>query len=691
MTDKFFNRHIIIKIIVIVVASILVMRLFKLQVIDDYEAIADNQSIYRQVIYPARGALLDRKGKMILNNTIKYNLCFTPKKVDKLMDTTRLCKILGITDSTFKETYRRALLKEQNLNRSIPVFKELGEEIVAGLHEFVDNYTGLELQPHTVRNSPYSCGGLIIGYTGEVSNEMLKKERYASYAKGDYVGITGLENKYEEFLRGVRGIKHLKRDNFNRIIGSYKNGKLDTIAKKGEDLELFLDIELEQYAEKLLANKLGSLVAIDPKTGGILAMVSTPSFDPNIVNASDRSSKMGAMLLDATKPLYNRAVLAEYPPGSTFKPLTAMVALDEGVITPSFGLGCGGSYHACGSKIGCTHSGGGHAAHLGNAMANSCNSYFCHLFRLAVDNPAIGDKRKGLAKWKEYMNNFGFGKPIGVDLPNERGGYIPGPEWYDKTYNNNWNSCNNCMNGMGQGEVTATPLQMANSLCIIANKGYYYTPHFVKSIGGDAKHPAIKKYLNKHTPVHIPPEMYYAVHAGMEKVVAEGTGKIAKIPNIKVCAKTGTVENYAVVNGKRVKLVNHSMFVAFAPMEDPKIVVAVAVENSGYGATWAGPIASLIIQKYLTDTIPKNRKAVETKMFKSKVIPSYIYILDSLQKQKDRAIQARKLFVTDSIKRFNHLRDSLLKAKPTTQIKQPIKSFKQLFAYIPKRNEYISH
>ncbi len=669
MTDKFYNRHIIIKIIVTAVACLLVLRLFKLQIIDDFEGIAENQSIYRKVVYPARGALIDRKGKEILTNTIKYNLCFIPKKLDKNMDTLSLCKVLGITDSTFKETYRRALLKEQNLNKSIPVFKDLGEETVASLHELIDNYTGLELQAHTVRNSPYACGGLVIGYTGEVTTEMLKKERYSSYAKGDYVGISGLENSYEEFLRGTRGIKRLKRDNYNRIIGSYKDGKLDTVAVKGADLQLFLDIELEQYAEKLLSNKLGSLVAIDPKTGGILAMVSTPSFDPNIVNSPERSQKMGEMLLDATKPMFNRATLAQYPPGSTFKPLTAMVALDEGVITPSFGLNCGGSYHACGSKIGCTHSGGGHAAHLGNAMANSCNSYFCHLFRLAIDNPKIGDKRKGLSKWKEYMNNFGYGLPTGVDLPSEKGGYIPGPELYDKMYNGNWNSCNNCMNGMGQGEITATPLQMANAMCIIANKGYFYTPHFVKSINGDTAHNKLAKFLVKHKPVNINPDMFYAVHAGMEAVVTQGTGKVAKIPNIKVCAKTGTVENYANVNGKKVKLVNHSMFVAFAPMEDPKIVVAVAVENSGYGATWAGPVASLVIQKYLTDTIPKNRKALEQKMFKSKVIPKYVYILDSLQKQKDRAMQERKVFMADSIARFKQIRDSLMKVRGLSENK----------------------
>jgi penicillin-binding protein 2 len=673
---------------------ILCVRLFKLQIVEDFGPLAQGQSIHRQVIFPERGALIDRKGEMILNNKRYYNLYVTPKMVNKYMDTTRLCKILSITDSTFKETFRRAALKEPNKSRSILLFKDLSAERVASLHEMIYEFTGFELREHLVRHSPFSCGGLVIGYTGEISSGMLQKKRFEALQKGDYVGITGLENSYEEILRGNLGVKYLTKDNYNRINGSFKGGSLDTAGIKGKDLDLFLDIKLQQYAEKLMKNKLGSLVAIDPKTGGILAMVSAPNFDPNIVNSPDRSQTMTAMMNDATKPLFNRATLASYPPGSTFKPITALVALDEGVATPSTGYPCVGRYATCGGKIKCTHAGGGHAANLSNAMANSCNSYFCHMYKLAVENPRIGDKNKGFDLWRDYMHKFGFGMPTGIDLPNEKGGFIPTRQLYDKMYNGNWNACNNCMVGMGQGEVSVTPLQMANAMAIIANKGFYYTPHFVKAVGGDSAHAAIKKFLQRHEPVHIADSAFEAVHDGMERVVTNGTAKIAHIPGIRICAKTGTVENYWIINGKKTKLKNHSMFVAFAPRENPQIAIAVAVENGGYGATWAGPIASLVMEKYLTDTVPRSRKALETKMFNSNLIPKTTYVIDSLLRLQQKFKDDRAKYVGDSIKQFKSIRDSIIKARKAAQTPtqpQPKKRKsvgERLFGYIRPDDEY---
>ncbi len=696
MADQFSNRQNLIRIIILGIGLVLVLRIAKLQLIDNYGAEAAGQSITRNVIFPARGALIDRKGKMILNNSIYYNLLITPKLLDKHMDTARLCAVLGITDSTFKETYRRAQLKEVNKNKPIVVFKDLSEERVAALQELIFNYTGIELQPHSVRSSPYACGGLVIGYTGEINSTLLKNERFSSYNKGDYVGLSGLEKQYEEILRGQRGIKYITRDNLNRPTGAYKNGKLDTAAVKGQDLSLYMDIELEQLTEKLMAHKLGSAVAIDPRTGGILAMVSAPSFDPNIVNAPDKGAQMYKMLTDATKPMYNRAVLAKYPPGSTFKPLSALVALDEGVATAATGYSCGGRYHTCGGKIKCTHSGGGHAANLRNAMGNSCNSYFMHMFKLAVDNPTIGNQKKGLDKWREYMLNFGLGKPLGVDLPDENGGNVPSAAYYDKVYNNNWNSCNMCMLGMGQGELDVTPIQLANAMCIIANKGYYYTPHFVKSVGGDSTHSSLKKYLQKHQAVRIPDSAFEAVFDGMEYVVTNGTGTVAKMNDVRVCAKTGTVENYGplVINGKPLKNKNHSMFVAFAPRENPKICVAVCIENAGFGATWAGPIASLMIQKYLTDTIPPSRKALEKKMYAGNTIPNMVYIVDSLVKQKQRLKEERKKFVADSIAQFKHIKDSIIKSRgqspsDTPSKKKPFKIFSAVTPFYENRQNTI--
>ncbi|MFM2385587.1 MAG: penicillin-binding protein 2 [Bacteroidota bacterium] len=694
MNDVFSSRQTVIRIIFGLMGVILISRLFTLQLIEDFGPLAQGQSIHRQVVFPERGALIDRKGEMILNNKRNYNLYVSPKLVSKHMDTARLCDILDISDSTFKDTYRRALLKTAGPDRSYLLFKDLQAERVASLHEVINEFPGFELREHLVRYSPFSCGALVIGYTAEISPKMLNDTRYSALQKGDYVGISGLENSYEDVLRGKLGIKYQTKDKFNRINGSYKGGELDTLGEKGSDLDLYLDIKLQQYAEKLMNNKLGSLVAIDPKTGGIIAMVSAPSFDPNAIVGADRSRKMLEMLNDATKPMFNRATLASYAPGSTFKPVTALVALDEGVATASTGYPCGGRYSTCGGKIKCTHAGGGHAANLSNAMANSCNSYFCHMYKLAVENPKLADKNKGFDLWRDYMLKFGFGHPTGVDLPTEKGGYIPTRQYYDKMYAGNWNACNNCMVGMGQGEVNVTPLQMANAMCIIANKGYYYTPHFVRAIDGDTAHPKIKKYLQKLSPVHIADSAFEAVHEGMEKVVTNGTARIAKIAGIPICAKTGTVENYWIINGVKTKLKNHSMFVAFAPRDNPKIAIAVAVENSGFGATWAGPIASLVIEKYLTDTIPKNRKGLENKMVKSNVIPKTTYIIDSLQKQYQRMKDAQRQYTKDSLAEFNAIKDSIIKAKKAAQQpKQPStpqkKSLKdRLFGVVRREDEY---
>lgn len=389
-------------------------------------------------------------------------------------------------------------------------------------------------------------------------------------------------------------------------------------------------------------------------------MVSGPSYDPNLLTGKERSKNFSKLFLDATKPLFNRAIKGSYNPGSTQKPLTALVALDEQVITPSYGYPCGGGYYACNKRIGCTHSGGGHAANLRLALANSCNSYFCHIYRLSVDKRAYGNVKNGLHHFYQHMYDFGLGHPLGVDLPHETGGTLFDVKDYDKMYNGSWNSCTNVFVGMGQGEIASTPLQMANSMCIIANRGFYYTPHFVKSVAGNPKDPVLAPYLQKHQVTRIPDTAFGIVGLGMMDVVEHGTGTVAKLPGVEVCAKTGTVENKAIVNGQVMKLQNHSMFVAFAPRINPKIAIAVCVENSGYGATWAGPIASLMIEKYLYDTVSAKRKGLEEKMFTANVIPRYTYVIDSARRLRDRLIWERKVqqkHFADSIK---HYQDSLM-------------------------------
>lgn len=504
-------------------------------------------------------------------------------------------------------------------------------------------FAGFDMVERNIRSYPEPHGGAFLGYIGEVSAGMLKKDRFLTYQQGDYVGLDGLELAYEEVLRGQRGVYFKEKDNFNRPRDAYMKGELDTPAVAGRSLQLYVDAALQKYGEQLMQNKLGSVVAIDPATGGILAMVSGPSFDPNLLRGSDRSRNFANLYKQHTKPLFNRAMKAFYNPGSSQKPMTALIALDVGAITPSYGYPCGGGYNQCGRHIACTHSGGGHAANLRLALANSCNAYFCHIYRLSVDEKKFGGVKNGLHDWYEHMYHFGFGHPTGVDLPYEIGGTLFDTTQYNKMYNGVWNSCTNVFIGMGQGELAATPLQLANAMCIIANRGFFYTPHLVRSVAKNPKDSALAPYLVKHNVTNIPDAMYEIVGLGMMDVVDHGTGTVARMDGIEVCAKTGTVENYAMLNGVRTKLQNHSMFVAFAPRVNPKIAIAVTVENAGYGATWAGPIASLMIEKYLNDTISKKRKPMEERMFKGNVINMrQVAIIDSTQRANDLLRQQRR-------------------------------------------------
>lgn len=641
-------------------AIILLGRLFALQVVDDkYKLLAADQAIYRKVVYPARGVILDRKGKTLMFNNVTFDLMVTPNKITPDMDTALFCSVMAIDKAGFEKTIAK-IINRDGRQRAGVFQAQLSQEKNSRLQENLYLFPGFEMIERTTRTYPQPIGAHIFGYIAEVSKGMLEDERYASYKQGDYVGITGLENIYEEVLRGRRGVEYLVRDVLNRPRDAYKGGTMDTAAIAGKTLSLYLDAELQAYGEKLMAGKIGSAVAIDPKTGGILAMISAPGFDPNLLSGADRSKNIGKLFADPTTPMFNRAIQALYPPGSTFKPLTALIGLDLGVITPAFGYPCGGGYYACGRRIGCTHSGGGHAANLRAAMANSCNAYFCHVFRLSVDAKKFKGVREGVQKWHDYLYNFGLGHKLGIDITGEKPGNIPDSAYFNKIYNNSWNSCNMVVVGMGQGELLMTPLQLANSMALIANKGYYYTPHFVKAIDGNTKDPLLKPYLEKHEVTHIPLSSFQTVIDGMEDVVTHGTGRVALLPGVAVCGKTGTVENFAMIRGNKQKLDNHSVFVCFAPKDDPKIAIAVIVQNSGYGATWAGPVASLMMEKYLMDSVSTKRKGLEDRMYNTKIVKPYIYYLDSIQRMKDRLRDQLKYAdkrTADSVKRN---RDTML-------------------------------
>jgi penicillin-binding protein 2 len=615
---------------------LVVGRLIYLQVVETkYARMADANAVVKKIVYPGRGIIYDRKGKSILGNDALYDLVVTPANV-KRIDTARLCTILQIDKTTFQKKIVDAIVKNGRVRTSVFV-SLLPPDVYGRLQENMYLFQpGFELVQRQIRTYPYAAAAGILGYIGEISPKLLDNPTYKEYQMGDYLGMTGLEKSYENILMGKRGIQYLVKDNLNRPQGPYENGDFDSAAVAGKNLHLSLDITLQQLGEKLMSNKIGSIVAIDPKTGGILSMVSSPTFDPNLLTGPYRSANFSRLYRDTTKPLFNRATQAMYPPGSTFKPMIALVALDEGVITPSFGYACNGAYFGCSRMLKCTHHNVGHAADLRTALANSCNAYFSHVYRMSVDAQQFGGiKTGGLQKWSDYMSSFGFGHRLGVDIPSEYAGLLPNPGYYDKRYNGSWNSCTSVFLGIGQGELLLTPLQMANAMCIVANKGYYYTPHFVQRIDNDTSS-LLARYQEKHQVAHIADASYDAVINGMVDVVNSGGGKKAQIPGIVVGGKTGTAENYAIIEGVHTKQQNHSLFVAFAPAEDPQIAIAVIVENSGAGNTYAAPIASLMMEQYLKDSIPDNRQELVKRMTATNTIPQAMRMkskLDSLNRK----------------------------------------------------------
>jgi penicillin-binding protein 2 len=639
------SRQSFIRILFLVSFIVLILRLLFLQLGSrKYDLLALDNAVSKKIIYPDRGIIFDRNGKSILENTLTYDLMINPTQL-KGMDTLGMCKILNINLDGFKERVIGAIIKNGRYRPS--VFEaSLSVETFVQLQENIFRFEpGFFLQERPIRSYPFKAAAHILGYVGEVDSTILKKTNYY-YQMGDYMGLSGLERNYEPILMGQRGVRYQIKDNKNRIVGAYEKGLYDSLAIAGRNLNTYLDIDVQVLAERLLKNKLGAIVAIEPQTGGIIAMASGPTYDPNLLTGSQRKNNFSWMLRDTARPLFNRAIKGQYPPGSTIKPMGALIALDEGVITPEYGLGCSGAYYGCRRPIKCTHETANHASNLRLALANSCNSYFSHIYRLAVDNPRLNGTVNGYLKWKQYMNAFGMGVRLGVDLPSEDRGFIADTSFYNRLYNRSWSSCTNVFLGIGQGEMQATPLQMANMMCIIANKGYYYTPHFVQSIEAETERDTVlNPFKKRHQVTSIPDEIYDIVQLAMQDVTESGTGRVAKIDGISVASKTGTAENYGIIYGKREKLKDHSWFVCFAPRENPKIAVAVIVENAGFGATWAGPMAGLIMEKFLKDTLSESRwKEVERIESQEIILPIVKYKrnrLDSLKRERLRKQQIR--------------------------------------------------
>ena len=641
------SRKNIIRLIFISLFVIIILRLFTLQVVTSkYKTLAEDQGTFRKVIYPDRGIVLDRNKNAILQNTNISDLMVTPNKL-KGIDTSALCAILDIDSAQFQKKIIELIIKN---GRSRPsVFEPLlSDEKMAMLNESMYKFApAFYLQERSIRTYPYDAAANVLGYTAEVDTNFLKRHPAEGYVAGDYAGMTGLERSYERILMGERGIQYWKRDNKNRLTERLENGEYDTAAIAGQNLYTSIDIELQQLGEKLMQNKLGSIVAIDPRTGGILAMVSAPTYHPKYLTGSERRKHFSELFLNPSLPLLNRTVSASYSPGSTFKTLQALVGLKEGVINTGTQFSCSGAFYGCGGAkpMRCLDFG---TFDLRRAITISDNTYFANVMQRVINNPKFPDYDSALRHWDNYMYSFGLGHKLGVDVPSEKSGNIPTPNYFNKIYGKGkWNFCTFRSVSIGQGEVDVTPLQVANEMAYIANKGWYYIPHVVDSIGGGDKLNVLEKYKKKITPNYFADSIFEAVHDGMEGVVDHGTGIGAKVKDIVICGKTGTVENYY----KGVKQQNHSFFCGFAPRDNPTIAIMCVVENSGrFGGTYAAPIVGLMIEKYLKDSITeKPRLDRIEQLSKLNLIPSRIYSeirrQDSLRHSKDYAYLLSKGYI----------------------------------------------
>jgi len=592
---------------------IYILQLFHLQVVEnDYKTSADNNAFYNKTLYPARGVISDRNGKLLVYNQPTYDLVYIPREVQPF-DTLDLCKILNITKEQFDK--RIVDLKNKKLNPGYSTYTQqtlmtqLSSQESGLLQEKLYKFKGFDIQKRAVRQYSHPNAGLLLGYIAEISKTQLDKDEDKFYIRGDYVGKSGIELSYEKHLRGEKGREILLRDARGRIQGRFVDGKQDIAPVSGKNLTLSIDVELQAYGEYLMQNKLGSIVMIEPATGEVLCMVTAPSYDPSLLVGRDFSDNYRTLENNPLKPLMNMAVQGMYPPGSTFKTTQGLIFLEEEIINESTMYSCAGGYPPLGGRPKC-HP---HGAPLPiiPAIATSCNSFFCYGLSAMLSN------RKKYAKvpdafdvWRNHMSNQGFGSSLGIDLPSEKGGFIPTSAFYNRWYKSNWNASTIISIAIGQGEVTATPIQVANLAATIANRGYFHTPHVVKEIQDT---PLESKFTEKRE-TGINSKHYQTIVEGMARAVTGGTCRGANLlPDIEVCGKTGTAEN---PHGK-----DHSIFMGFAPKDNPKVAIFVIVQNGGFGATNAVPVGRLMIQKYLKGETPARDKGLEQMIAGRVILP----------------------------------------------------------------------
>ena len=580
------GRREIFQIAIVLVAIVFLVKLFFIQVLDDrYADMADSNAILRQVDYPVRGLILDRNRKLIVYNTPEFKLEVLLKDVKKF-DSAKFCKVFEISREELRKKFKEMKARKEFSPYKPTLFlNQLSTTDFARIQDYLDEFPGFYVQARTTRGYTSPALANALGYVSEISKTRLEDDESNIYKQGDYIGQSGIESFYEEKLRGKRGVSFKLRNVKGIVKGSFKDGAYDTLSIPGQDLVTGIDLDLQQYGEFLMKGKSGSIAAIEPSSGEILALVSGPSYDPNLLTGRQYSSNFRLISSDTNKPLFNRPLMAQYRPGSIFKIAQAMTALQEGVITPETRIRCDRSIVDC------------HGTHtnedLRGAITNSCNPYFLGVLRKMLNKGVINDPYKdtriGLAEWDKHIMSFGFGNPLGIDLPNEKRGLVPTPETYDAAYHNKpWKFSNIYSIAIGEGENLVVPLQMANFVATIANRGYYFTPHIVRAIGTDGK--PLPKYLERYRTTIDSANFQIAIDA-MQQVVESGTGLRAKLKDIIVCGKTGTVQN--------TPNPDHAVFIAFAPRDNPKIAISVYVENVGQGGRAAASIASLMIEKYL--------------------------------------------------------------------------------------------
>ena len=608
------NRKYVLIVSVLLVLLIFIIRLFSLQILNnDYKAWADSNAFLKRTIYPARGIIYDRNGKLLVYNQPTYDVMIIMCEVQEF-DTLDFCNIVGITKDQFLNRIKDVKNKRLNPGYSSYVpqvfISQLSAQECGVLQEKLYKFPGFYIQNRTIREYNYPNGALLLGDLGEVSVSDLKADDY--YVRGDYSGRSGIEKSYEKELRGIKGMEILLRDAHGRIKGKYEEGKHDLPPISGKNLTLSIDMDLQAYGEKLMQNKLGGIVMIEPSTGEVLCMVSSPTFDPNLLVGRLRGKHHSELEKDPLKPLFNRPLMAQYPPGSTFKPTQGLIFLQEGVITPETRFTCAHGYTFRGGKPACH----GHPSpiNLTGAISTSCNSFFpWGLHYMLDDRKYYKSVQEAFDVWKDYMVSMGYGYKLGIDLPGEKRGYIPNSKVYDKIYRGRWNSSTIISIAIGQGEILATPLQICNLAATVANQGYFITPHVVKDIQGSSLDSIYteKRYTGVDT------KYYSYIAQGMRGAVAGSdygaTCRGANLPDIEVCGKTGTAEN---PHGK-----DHSIFMGYAPYKEPKVAIAVFVENAGFGATYAVPIGRLMIEKYLRGNILPESESIEEYIVNSVILP----------------------------------------------------------------------